>query len=221
MKQRKMFKRYKGFQSYSDFEYYRFEVTLWSEDRKTPIKFERVKTDPNTKLTMVQCSWITMIKKQYWDELLEDELLLQRNKDNLGLIKSFDDCLRDPTVSVRLPRDEVYRSAQSARMYEVFPGYLLESSTSKRPCLIGIDSNSIYILDQSEERDPAEKGLVLIPKKLTPSFSISEITYFNSNGRFVRINVKHQGEIHEDLIILETVEASAIIAKLNALHGAK
>jgi hypothetical protein len=216
MKQRRLFRRVKTL-SVKDFLYYHERVTLWSDDSIQPVKFSRDLIDPNMPLLMCGNALIVMVKRQYHDDILEDESLLMRNKDKLSVIKTYD--ISIPAVRGDSLREKLdgYRSKNSAKIYEVFQVNLVESKKSKRECLLGIDGKYVYLLDAADQREFADRVLSPIPKKLQPSFEIDDITDFGIKDRFLRINVAHCKDHKSDLIVIESSEVNQIYEKLDIL----
>lgn len=87
-----------------------------------PIKFTRIPVFSSTKISEVENCVLIMIKKQYADDALEDENTLMRNQSKLSIIKNYDvSCaLVKRSNSVKDPAE--YKSAVSAKLYEVGSG---------------------------------------------------------------------------------------------------
>lgn len=216
MKQRRLFRRASTL-SAKDFLYFHESVTLWAEDKSVPIKFSRELMDTGMSLAGCANALIVMVKKEYQDDELEDESLLKRNTDKVAVIKSYDISMPAARGASLREKLDGYRSKTSAKIYEVFEATLVESRKSKRECLLGIDEKYVYLLDPAGQKGFPDKVFTTIPKKILPSFEISDINNFGLKDKFLRITVTNHRDLKNDLIVIESPEVGQIYGKLDIL----
>ena len=176
---RKLIKRIRNC-SFKEFEYYSDEISLWAEDGTTPLQFQRVRIDFSSKLASIKDSPILMIKRTYFDDLMDDNTLLTKNKSKLAVIKSLDESMA-PERPALTDEGAVEYSPAAAKIYELFPCIYEDSRYPRSSALVGIDYNFVYIVDRdpdaNEQETATRRGVGA--QVVTPRFAISSIQNYS------------------------------------------
>lgn len=100
-----------------------------------PIKFTRIPIPPSIKVDQLYNSIIIMKKKEFANEILEDQNTLMRNQSKLSIIKGYDQASFSGQMAPLLEISSDYRSLTAAKVYEVFLTHPDFQSKTTRPDL--------------------------------------------------------------------------------------
>lgn len=184
--------------SSKDFEYFKTEIYAWDDKKTTPIVFQRVAVDPNVKLGKIKDSPILMVKRQYFDEKMDDNTLLTKNNAKLAVIKEFDESfVRPPTPT---------------NITEWFDCRYVDRRPEHSHGSVGVDADYLYLVERKtvdSDLETAKRGVEV--RLVNPRLSMSLI----ANYSLLQDRLVIQTTVPQSQIVIESESARQIFSKID------